>query len=85
MYIVVRWCTRGKITTVVNRTRGRKATTRGMDNEMKCSNCKSSLYTDIEIQLDICEDCAIDIYENQRTKKEQMYLEDDRNFTERIQ
>jgi len=56
-----------------------------MDNEMKCSNCKSSLYTDIEIQLDICEDCAIDIYENQRTKKEQMYLEDDRNFTERIQ
>lgn len=45
-----------------------------------CKYCGVNLDTDIELGMGICEGCAIDLYEEQQRKREQAYLEDDRNW-----
>ena len=48
--------------------------------EPHCDKCGATLETDAEYLHGICEGCAIDAYEELMRRREQAYLEDDRNW-----
>lgn len=45
-----------------------------------CTHCGDILDTEGEIEHRMCEGCAIDLWEIDRARREQQWLEDDRNW-----